>query len=98
MTYDVLLENGGQRYQATVLGLPSCSTEGATREEALRRLRTLLRKRLSKAEIVQLELEDPEPDPMLKFAGVFKDDPLFDEVEEEIRAYRREIDADEGIV
>jgi hypothetical protein len=32
--------------------------------------------------------------PWIKHAGMFKDDPLFDEVLEEIAIYRRELDAD----
>jgi DNA-binding transcriptional MerR regulator len=34
------------------------------------------------------------PDPWVKFAGMFKDDPLFDEFVEDMAAYRRELDAE----
>ena len=56
-----------------------------------------LGKRLSEVEIVSLEVDVPqkqEQHPILKFAGVFKDDPDFDAVQEEIEAYRRELDAE----
>lgn len=97
MTYSVVVEeNGGESYQATVLGWPNCSGVGATREEALERLRSLVLERLAKAEIVRLEIDVPEEHPLS--AGTLKDNPLFDEVLEDIQAYRRELDADEEAV
>jgi len=101
MTYNVVVENSRDRYRATVIGWPSCAATGRTKDEALARLREDLGKRLSEVEIVSLEVDLPqkqEQHPILKFAGVFKDDPDFEEVQEEIEAYRREIDADEGAV
>jgi hypothetical protein len=44
--------------------------------------------------IAQLETSSPTPDPWVKFAGMFKDDPLFDEFVEDMAAYRRELDAE----
>jgi hypothetical protein len=35
-----------------------------------------------------------QSNPWVKFAGMFKDDPLFDEFVEEMAAYRRELDAE----
>jgi hypothetical protein len=32
----------------------------------------------------------------MKFAGMFEGDPLFDQVLEDIQAYRRELDADQA--
>jgi len=49
--------------------------------------------------IVPLEIEHPHSGhPWLKFAGMFKDDPLFDDVLTEIEAYRRELDADDAAI
>ncbi len=96
MTYEVVVENGRNGYTATVMGWPSCIARAPTREQALARLQEDLSRRLTKVEIVSLDV-DPQQHPMLKFAGVFKDDPLFDDVAEEIEAYRREIDADESV-
>ncbi len=96
MTYNVVVENNQDRYRATVIGWPSCAASGRTRDEALAQLHKDLEKRLSQVEIVSLEVKGRHP--ILEFAGIFKDDPLFDEVQEEIAAYRREIDADEEAV
>lgn len=98
MTYHVVVENGQGGYKATAVGWPDCIATGRTRAEALAQLQDDLRKRLQKVEIVALEVDaEQQTHPMLRFAGVFKDDPLFDEVMEEIEAYRKEIDADEGV-
>ena len=35
-----------------------------------------------------------QSDPWVKFAGMFNDDPLFDEFVEDMAAYRRELDAE----
>ncbi len=99
MTYSVVVEeNGSETYQATVLGWPNCSVTGATREDALVKLRGVVKQRLARAEIVKLEVDMPEEHPWLGLAGSFKENPLFDEVLENIEAYRRELDADEEAV
>ncbi len=99
MTYNAVVENDrGRNYRATVLGWPDCTVAGATREEALSRLREALRERLSTVEIVPLEIDLPESaNPWVRFAGMFQDDPLFDEVVLEMEADRRELDAEEGL-
>lgn len=38
-----------------------------------------------------------QSDPWIKFAGMFKDDPLFDEFVEDMAAYRRELDAEVAV-
>lgn len=99
MTYNAVVESDqGKRYRATVLGWPDCTAAGATREQALARLRELVVKRLSEVEIVPLEIDLPETaNPWVRFAGMFQDDPLFDEVVQEMEADRRELDAEEGL-
>jgi len=94
LTYDVLVENqedGG--VSATVLGLPDFKGSGVTKQEALEKLIQLLQER--EPEIVTLEIELPQTEhPWMKFAGMHKDDPQFDEMLEYIEEYRRELDAD----
>ncbi|WP_392480986.1 hypothetical protein [Nostoc sp. C110] len=93
LNYDVLIENqadGG--VIATVLGLPDFKGSGVTKEEALEKLIQILQER--KPEIVTLEIEPPQIEhPWMKFAGMFKDDPQFDEMLAYIKADRRELDA-----
>lgn len=96
MTYSAIVENrDSEGFTATVLGWPGLTTAGRTREEALKKLRQSFRDRLSKAEVVPFEVEVPEDDhPWMKFAGMFEDDPLFEQVLADIQAYRNELDAD----
>ena len=62
--------------------------EGPTKEEALRRLRELITSRMEGgAELVSLNLPADE-NPWISFAGMFKDDPLFDDWQEAIAERR----------
>ena len=99
MTYNAVVESDrGKSYRATVLGWPDCTVAGATREEALAKLREAVRQRLTEVEIVPLEIDLPEnANPWVRFAGMFENDPLFDEVVKEMEADRRELDAEEGL-
>ncbi len=98
MTYSVLVEeNGSDAFQATVLGLPDCRAVAATRDLALARLREALAQRLANAEIFEVEVELPQQahrkeHSWKRFAGMFENDPLFEEVLEDIEAQRREDD------
>ncbi|MDY7015150.1 MAG: hypothetical protein SVX43_16450 [Cyanobacteriota bacterium] len=66
-------------------------TEGL--KQAIAQLKTLPpdRQDAIAAKIVQ---KVEECDPWVKFAGMFEDDPLFDEFVEDMAAYRRELDAE----
>ncbi len=62
--------------------------EGPTKEEALRRLRELIVTRIGEgAELVSLNVPTGE-NPWVSFAGMFKDDPLFDDWQEAIAESR----------
>jgi hypothetical protein len=79
--------------KATLLSLPECQSLGATKEEALNNVIQLFQAR--KPEIVTLEMEAPKTEnPWMKFAGMYKDDPQFDQMLEYIEEYRRELDAE----
>ena len=94
-TYDVLIENQPDgTVKATLLGLPDCQGLGNTQTEAIEKLTQSLQTRLETAKIVTLEIEAPKVEnPWMKFAGMFKDDPQFDEMLEYIEEDRREVDA-----
>lgn len=73
------------------------TAEGATPDEALQKLRELLQARLTGGtRLVALEVPDDD-NPWLKMAGMYKDDPLFDEWQQAIAEYRRQIDEDPDI-
>jgi hypothetical protein len=48
--------------------------------------------RLSQSEIVTLKIDSPEPEhPWMQFAGMFQNDPQFEEMLTDIQTYRQEI-------
>lgn len=98
MTYDAVLENlQSGDVQVSILGWPHCRVTGANRQEALKRLRDAIRERFAKVEVVPIEVDVPQrAHAWGKYAGMFKDDPVFEEVLEEIEAYRHEIDSDDS--
>ncbi len=73
------------------------SAEGATREEALAKLKAAVEARLrAGAEIVTLQVGS-EPHPWLEFAGMFKDDPDFKDVMQIMAENRRKMDKDPNV-
>jgi predicted RNase H-like HicB family nuclease len=92
-SFSILLEsNQDGDFRATVLGLPECHAQGATREVALANAKKLLAERLSTAEIVAIDLQPQST--AQRMAGNFKDDPAWDEFQGAIAVYRQELDAE----
>ncbi|MFB2937473.1 type II toxin-antitoxin system HicB family antitoxin [Aerosakkonemataceae cyanobacterium BLCC-F154] len=94
LTYSVIIEQEKEgNYKATVWGLADCQTTGNTKEAALTNINQLLTARLQNAEIVVQEIALPKSEnPWIKFAGMYKDNPLFNDMLSEMEAYRREVD------
>ncbi len=70
---------------------------GATRDEAVAKVRQLCQARINGgAEVVTVEVGSP-PHPWMPFAGMFKDDPDFQDVIEIMAENRRKMDADPTI-
>lgn len=96
MKLNILLqENLPRGFKATVLGWPSLEMTASTRDEALQNIRQAVKERLSKSELVTVDIDHDFGDPWAMFAGMWEDDPYFDEFLAEIAAYRRELDAEE---
>ncbi len=95
MQIPVLIEpvnNNG--YRATIGPPVAMAAEGATRDEALGRLQQALQDRLGAgAEISALEVA-VQVHPLAAYAGMFKDNPLFDAWQQAIADYRRQADQD----
>jgi predicted RNase H-like HicB family nuclease len=95
----VLIETvQGNGYRASTGGPLSLVAEGATREEALAKLRQAIEARLSGgAQVVPLQLPGSKH-PLAKYAGMYKDDPFFEEWQEAIAEYRRQKDEELGLL
>jgi hypothetical protein len=83
--------NGFRAYGGEPLAL---SAEGTTRVEAISRLKGLIAERLKAgAELISLDLDTGEH-PLAPLPGWSKDDSLFDEWQEAIADYRRQVEDD----
>jgi predicted RNase H-like HicB family nuclease len=95
MQIPVLVERvKGDGYRARGAEPFAVSAKGSTREEALAKLRAKIQTRLKNGtEIVGLEVGE-QAHPLAEFAGMFKDDPLFEDWQKAIAEYRRQVDND----
>jgi predicted RNase H-like HicB family nuclease len=84
----------GNGYKASGMFPFEFTTEGATRDEALEKLKGLIQNRLTNgAELIALKVQRSD-NPWIRVEGVYKDDPLFDEWQAAIAEYRRQVDLD----
>jgi hypothetical protein len=81
---------------AELLGAPDIRATAASQEEAVDQIRILLEQQVNLDSLVAIEI--PQQNPLVKWAGVWKDDPSFDDFLEEIRKFREEQDRREGYV
>ncbi|MEM7592741.1 MAG: hypothetical protein AAF383_14675 [Cyanobacteria bacterium P01_A01_bin.83] len=88
--WNILLESRDDGFTvATVLEVPNLQTTDKTKQGAIEKVRELLQERLAKAEIIQISFpERNNENPLMKFAGIFENDPDFQKIMSEIRAER----------
>ncbi len=93
MQIPILIEPiAGNGYRASGGAPLAVVVEAPTREEALAKLKEQLQARLRDgAEIVPFEA-GPQPHPLAKFVGMFKDDPRIKDWKKSMAEYRRKID------
>jgi hypothetical protein len=84
----------GNGYRAVGAGVGTLSAEGPTAEDALQRFRELLAARLAAGlRVVTVEVPDAG-NAWPKLAGMYKDDPLFEEWRKAMAAYRLQVEDD----
>ncbi|NJM20125.1 MAG: hypothetical protein HC907_16165 [Richelia sp. SM1_7_0] len=91
--WNILLETTADGLTtATVLEVPELQIRDETKQGAVKKIQKLLQKRLGKAEIIKIpmSIKPLYDNPLMKFAGIFQDDPDFMEIIAEIRAEREE--------
>ena len=92
----VLIEPQNGRFKASTSQPVAMESEGASREEALQRLQELASARLAAGELVQVAVPNGDlGHPWMKFAGVWKDHPEFDQFQQNVADYRQSLDAAE---
>ena len=84
----VRMQSAGQ-FKAEMVGLPEVHATGATREEALQKIHTVLGQWIASGKLVPVEIAPTEP--LLSFsAHLDPNDPLEVEFVEELKRQRRE--------
>ena len=95
MTYAVILRKRNEKYIARVREWPEVVIEEASREDAIRRIKADLSAYLSQPpEVIQIDVEAAAASehPWLQFAGMWADDPTWQDFLDEVEASRQEID------
>ena len=95
MTYDVILRKTKNKYVARVRDWPEVIIEEDSREEAIAQIKAQLSEYLSQPpEVIQIDLKPVVhgDNLWLQFAGMWADDPTWDDFVAEVKAYRQEID------
>jgi hypothetical protein len=90
MKVDIILRKRGSSYMAQGSSLPEIRVKEATREAALRGVERRLRAYLDRVELIRLDLgTTSDGRSLLEHFGSFADVPTFDDLQEEIAAYRQ---------
>ncbi len=72
-----------------ILEVPNLQTRDKTKQGEIEKVKQLLQQRLAKNEIIQIPVElNSNQNSLMKFAGIFENDPDFQEIMAEIRAER----------
>lgn len=98
-----------RKFVASVVGMPTVSEEGTTEEEAVLKVKAALEVQLATGKLVtidlpqtreavlatELDLKDRpgSPTPAMKYAGIFVDDPSFDDWTEKLAIIRQQANA-----
>jgi hypothetical protein len=83
----------GNKFEARAGEPFSFTAEGASRDEALRRLREKISGSIAAGEVVSLDVPGDEH-PWEPFAGTLRDEQLFNDWQQAIADRRREVDSD----
>ena len=94
MQYQVFVKNqSDQHFVASVIGIPTISVDGQTEAEAISNVKIALESQLATGKVVTIEIDQieikPEPAPAMKHAGIFENDPTFDDWMEKLADIRR---------
>ncbi|MGL5195623.1 MAG: type II toxin-antitoxin system HicB family antitoxin [Chroococcales cyanobacterium] len=92
MQYQIFIQTqSNQRFIASVVGMSNLIAEGTTEAEALEKVKTALEATLATGKFINLEMA--ESPPQMKWAGIFANDPTFDDFLDKLTQIRQEANA-----
>jgi hypothetical protein len=97
MQYQVFVQSHDeQHFTASIVGMPNLTVEGAT-EEAISNVKSALEAQLAKGKFISIEVNcetaSNKAIPQMKYAGIFENDPTFDDFMEKLALIRQESNA-----
>jgi predicted RNase H-like HicB family nuclease len=96
MQYQILVkQQTNSSFLATALGIPQCTVEAQTKEQAIFKAKEAIENLLTQGEIFVVEVETINSNPWLKMHGQLKNEPMFDDFLVEVKAYRDFLDKQE---
>jgi predicted RNase H-like HicB family nuclease len=91
MQYQIFVEDqSDQHFVASVIGMPNIEANGNTELEAVSKAEAALRIQLAKGKIVTVEVDTPLSPNSFIHAGIFQNDPTFDDWMERLAEIRRQ--------
>jgi predicted RNase H-like HicB family nuclease len=91
MQYQIFVEDlSDQHFVASVIGMPNIEADGNTESEAVSNAEAALRIQLAKGKIVTIEVDTPPLSTPFIHAGIFQNDPTFDDWTERLTEIRRQ--------
>ncbi len=99
-TLQILLEAlSDGTFMAWAVALPDCRVVADSREGAIEALERRLEERMVSIDVLEIEIPiTPAKQPLWKFSGILKDDPMFAEWHDRFWAEKQRIDDDEEIL
>ena len=77
MTFPITIESDQGQFTATLLGAPEVRVAGATRDQAVEKLRAVLAERVQHGELIVIDIPPPG---VAALAGKYADDPTLREI------------------
>lgn len=91
MHYQIFLQSTSpHNFIAEVVGMSNLIAEGTTEAEAIMKIKASLENTLATGKFINIEVQQPENVPQMKFAGIFAEDQTFDDFMEKLTLIRQE--------
>jgi predicted RNase H-like HicB family nuclease len=94
MQYQIFIQSQKDNFIASVVGMPNVMVEANTEEEAISKAKSALQAQLATGKFVTIEVNPQEilhqETTQMKYAGIFANDPTFDDFTDKLAAIRKE--------